>query len=426
MTVDALWLQNLDYPARLDRALFDNLWSYGVIGAGALAVSASAPAAMSVQVAAGVAVVEGTDQAFQGKYLTRMETTLAGLTITAAPGTGQRNDLVVVQVRDPNAGGAAGDDARIYVVVGTASLTPVDPTPPASCLVLARVRVPAGTGAITATNIDDLRTAAVVTQAQPSGSIMAFAGAAIPSGWLLCNGQAVSTTTYAGLYNAIGTAYNLSGGQSAPAAGTFRVPLLTGRVPVGIDATQAAFDTLGETGGSVSTTADHTHAMPHTHGINHDHASFDTATAGTHNHNASFSLSADVNGDHDHGVSQSNLENHTHGMPAKQTSSSSHTHTGTSTVAAGISGGTDQTPQTSPPAFVYIGVDVLNNGTHSHPVSGTVNVTTNEGSHLHAIDVPAFTGTSGTVSTPDTANSSTGLATGNLQPFITLNYIIKI
>jgi microcystin-dependent protein len=424
MTVDALWLQNLDYPARLDRALFDNLWSAGVLSLTAFAVSPSAPTAMTVQVAAGAAVVAGTDQSFQGKYLTRMEAATTGVTIAAAPGTGQRNDLVVIQVRDPNAGGVAGDDARIFVVQGTASSTPVDPTPPASCLILARVRVPAGTGAITASNIDDLRSYAAMPSAPPPGSIMAFAGSSVPSGWLLCNGQAVSTTTYAGLFSAIGTAYNLSGGQSAPTAGTFRVPILTGRVPVGIDASQSVLDTLGETGGSVSSTADHTHPMPHTHGINHDHASFDTAAGGTHNHSVSFSLGADTVGDHDHGVNGSSLENHNHGLPARQTSSTSHTHTGTTTIAAGFAG-TDQIPSTyAPPTFIT--PDVLPAGTHSHPVTGAINVNTGEGSHAHSIDVPAFTGTSGPVSTADTANSSVGAATGNLQPYIVLNYIIKI
>lgn len=426
MPIDALWLQNLDYPARLDRALFDNLWSAGVLGLNSLTVAPSAPAAMTIQVTAGVGVVTGTDQAFQGKYLARMEAAETGVTIAAAPGSGQRNDLVVLQVRDPNAGGVAGDDARIFVVQGTASSTPVDPTPPASSLVLARVRVPAGTGAITAANIDDLRAYAIISQAQPSGSIVAFGGSVVPSGWLLCNGQAVSSTTYAGLFNAIGTAYNLSGGQSAPGAGTFRVPLLTGRVPVGIDASQSAFDGLGETGGSVSTTANHTHDMPHTHGINHDHASFDTASAGTHNHSTSFSLGANAVGDHDHGVSASNLENHVHGVPTKTTSNTSHTHTGTQSAAAGITGGGDQTPQSYPPSFVYIAPDVLPAGTHSHAVTGSINVNTGEGSHAHSIDVPAFSGTSGPVSTPDTGQSSVGAATGNLQPYIVLNYIIKI
>ncbi|MBR6673437.1 MAG: tail fiber protein, partial [Mailhella sp.] len=43
----------------------------------------------------------------------------------------------------------------------------------------------------------------------PVGSVIAFAGnpSSAPSGYLLCNGAAVSRTTYAALFEAIGTAY---------------------------------------------------------------------------------------------------------------------------------------------------------------------------------------------------------------------------
>jgi microcystin-dependent protein len=80
----------------------------------------------------------------------------------------------------------------------------------------------------------------------PAGSVIAFAGATAPSGWLLCNGTTVSRTTYAKLFTLIGTTYN-TGGE----AGTdFRLPNLLGRVPVGRDASQTEFDTLGERGGA--------------------------------------------------------------------------------------------------------------------------------------------------------------------------------
>ena len=40
-----------------------------------------------------------------------------------------------------------------------------------------------------------------------TGSIQLWAGQAQPTGWLLCNGQAVSRTTYANLFAVLGTAY---------------------------------------------------------------------------------------------------------------------------------------------------------------------------------------------------------------------------
>lgn len=425
MAVIPNWLQNVDYPARIDRVLYDNLWEQGVIGATSFAVTQRGTPSMAVDVAAGVAIVTGTDQAFQGKYLCRSESATTNVAIAAAPGSGTRYDIVVVQVRDPNAGGPAGDDARVFVVQGTASPTPVDPTIPTSSIPLARVRVPSGTGSITNSLIDNLRVEArVIGATSPSGSVIAFAGTTAPSGWLLCDGTAYSETLYPSLFTAIGSSYATSGGQTAPASGLFRVPILNGRIPVGRDSTQTEFDTLGETGGDKASTAAHTHTITHDHSIDHDHPAFNTATGGTHNHSTNFSLAADSNGNHDHGVSQSNLENHTHGMSARQTSSTSHTHTGAATVAAGMSG-TDVTVQTTPPAFVFIGVDVLDNGTHGHSVSGTINVNAGEGGHLHNIDIPAFSGTSGASSAASTGASSVGAASGNLQPYITLNYIIK-
>jgi hypothetical protein len=79
-----LWLQELDYPARLDRVLFDNIWTEGILAPSAFEVVESSPTAMTVDVAVGVAVVEGADQLFQGKYLVRKQTG-ATLNIGAAP-----------------------------------------------------------------------------------------------------------------------------------------------------------------------------------------------------------------------------------------------------------------------------------------------------------------------------------------------------
>jgi len=67
------------------------------------------------------------------------------------------------------------------------------------------------------------------TSAIPPGAIVPFAGSTAPSGWLLCYGQQVSTSTYAALYAAIGTTYG-SG------AGSFGIPDLRGRAAFGADA----------------------------------------------------------------------------------------------------------------------------------------------------------------------------------------------
>lgn len=62
----------------------------------------------------------------------------------------------------------------------------------------------------------------------PIGTILAFGGATAPSGWLLCQGQAVSRTTYSELFAIIGTAFGAGDGST-----TFNLPDLREAVPKG-------------------------------------------------------------------------------------------------------------------------------------------------------------------------------------------------
>jgi microcystin-dependent protein len=63
----------------------------------------------------------------------------------------------------------------------------------------------------------------------PTGGLIAYAGSAAPSGWLVCNGTAVSRTTYADLFAAISTTFGV--GDSST---TFNIPDLRGRSVVGV------------------------------------------------------------------------------------------------------------------------------------------------------------------------------------------------
>ena len=56
------------------------------------------------------------------------------------------------------------------------------------------------------------------------GTITAYAGSTIPQGWLLCDGSAVSRTTYVDLFNKIGTVYGSGDGST-----TFSLPDLTSK-----------------------------------------------------------------------------------------------------------------------------------------------------------------------------------------------------
>lgn len=99
----------------------------------------------------------------------------------------------------------------------------------------------------------------------PAGAVMPYAGSTAPSGWLLCDGTTVSRTTYANLFTAIGVTYGSGNGSS-----TFTLPNLTGRFPIGLDASDSNMDAMGETGGRKSVTGtdlpSHYHTMSaHTH-----------------------------------------------------------------------------------------------------------------------------------------------------------------
>ena len=67
-----------------------------------------------------------------------------------------------------------------------------------------------------------IATTSWVNTKTPVGMILPFGGSSAPSGFLLCNGSAVSRTTYKALFNAIGTTYGTGDGSS-----TFNLPNLS-------------------------------------------------------------------------------------------------------------------------------------------------------------------------------------------------------
>lgn len=79
----------------------------------------------------------------------------------------------------------------------------------------------------------------------PIGSIFEWATDTAPSHYLICDGSAISRTTYADLFSIIGTTFGTGDGSS-----TFNLPNFKGRIPVGKDSNDTDFDTIGETGGS--------------------------------------------------------------------------------------------------------------------------------------------------------------------------------
>jgi microcystin-dependent protein len=79
----------------------------------------------------------------------------------------------------------------------------------------------------------------------PTATIVPWSSASVPSGFLECNGQTVSRTTYSALFAIVGTTYGAGDGSS-----TFAVPNLGDNVPVGKSNNKA----LGSTGGANTVT----------------------------------------------------------------------------------------------------------------------------------------------------------------------------
>ena len=86
----------------------------------------------------------------------------------------------------------------------------------------------------------------------------------LTSGWLECNGAAVSRVPYAGLFAAIGTTFGIGDGSS-----TFNLPDFRDRFPIGQSNTKA----IGSTGGADSVTLTITELPSHNHSTTVPHFS---------------------------------------------------------------------------------------------------------------------------------------------------------
>ena len=142
--------------------------------------------------------------------------------------------------------GAAGDDLTVggnLMVTGSATLS----ADPISSLQAATKRY--------------------VDNSTPSGAITMWPTAAPPSGWLLCNGGAVSRTTFAALFAVVGTTFGAGDGTT-----TFNLPDYRDRMPIGSNTIAA----VGVAGGSKDAiVVSHTHTATssvtdpgHSHSIN--------------------------------------------------------------------------------------------------------------------------------------------------------------
>jgi len=87
----------------------------------------------------------------------------------------------------------------------------------------------------------------------PSGSLFMWPTAAAPTGYLLCDGTAVSRSTYAALFAVVGTTFGVGDGST-----TFNLPDYRDRMPIGAGTTYSAASTGGSKDAIV---VSHTHSV---------------------------------------------------------------------------------------------------------------------------------------------------------------------
>jgi microcystin-dependent protein len=118
-------------------------------------------------------------------------------------------------------------------------------------------------------------------EARVIGELIMWPGAAasVPSKWLLCDGTAVSRTTYATLFALIGTNYGTGDGST-----TFNLPDFRTRFPRGVGVGGTA-PSLSGMGGNTEVTLVTANMPQHNHGSSgsHNHPYQVSATSGTSN-----------------------------------------------------------------------------------------------------------------------------------------------
>jgi len=252
-----------------------------------------------------------------------------------------------------NAGGSA---------LSILKTTPAGPQPLSSGDIVAGNVIQVTYVSVLGSFVADLASASSVA----TGTVVDFAGSSAPAGWLLTSGQAISRSTYAGLFVVLGVQYGAGDGTT-----TFNVPDLRGRVVAG-------FDNMGGT--NALRLSNFTSNVP-------------GAAFGIQVNN----LTADQNGPHAHPMSISD-PGHNHGI---NISDPGHSHTSSSSLIT-----SNQSVNFGINAVIPFGYTA---GSVSPSLTG-----------ISATAVPSLSGITVTAGV-----TGTGANIGNVQPTMVMNKIIK-
>ena len=139
----------------------------------------------------------------------------------------------------------------------------------------------------------------------PSGTIVAFGNTTAPTGWLVCNDAAVSRSTYARLFAAIGTSFGVGDGSS-----NFNVPDLRDRAPLGFGSNMSSLGaaTTGIAASAVMASATKS-------GVNTGSSTTGSTTVSLSKSNGTFATSA-KDSSQSTAMTNVNTSAHTHSIPA--------------------------------------------------------------------------------------------------------------
>jgi microcystin-dependent protein len=257
---------------------------------------------------------------------------------------------------------------------------------------------------------------AASSAAVPTGSVFQWVTAVAPAGYLLCDGTAVSRTTYAALFAVMSTQYGVGNGTT-----TFNLPNLSGRTPVGSQTPiSLGTATITTATPAVVTLASHnlatgqivyfttTGALPTgltantRYWVNVLTSSTFRLSTSLANAQAGTSIATTVNGSGTHTLFSADFElGRSNGEKAHaQTTTELATHTHTQTAH-----------------------------THAPPVAISDGGSAGQYRSLFATNSPFWSMGDANNNVQAVAainqNSGLGLATNNMQPYIVMNFIIK-